>query len=133
MGRTGSDVENTTTASMPAGIPNRAEPPGRVRPRARIRFVNESLALVNGYGTREAIRDLARSAPVWATISKGWVVTPHRARQLVAWLEHRGYDVDTEGASGADRDVHLGVGGDDHLGVGGDRRSASEPTEAALW
>lgn len=73
-----------------------------MRRHARIRFVNASTALVNGHGTREAIRDLARSAPVWATLSRGWVVQPHRARQLIALLEHRGYDITIETDDEAD-------------------------------
>jgi hypothetical protein len=59
-----------------------------------IRFINESLALVSGYGTREMLTELMGRPPVWATVSRGWVVQPHRARDLVAILEHRGgYDV----------------------------------------
>jgi hypothetical protein len=60
----------------------------------QIRFVTPSLALVNGYGSREMLTELGGRPPVWATISKGWVTTPSRARDLVAILEHRGgYDV----------------------------------------
>ena len=59
-----------------------------------IRFVNPSLALVNGHGTREMLAELIGRPPVWATVSKGWVVQPHRARDLCAILEHRGgYDI----------------------------------------
>ena len=67
-----------------------------------IRFVTPSCALVNGHGTREMLTELTGRAPVWATISRGWVVQPHLARDLVAILEHRGgYDitVTTEEAS----------------------------------
>ena len=55
-----------------------------------IRFVTPSCALVTGPGMREALTDLMGSPPVWATISKGWVVQPSRARDLVAVLEYRG-------------------------------------------
>jgi hypothetical protein len=58
-----------------------------------IRFVSPSLALVNGHGTREMLIELTNRPPVWATRSRGWVVQPHRARDLIAILEHRGYDV----------------------------------------
>jgi hypothetical protein len=40
------------------------------------------------------LTELTGRPPVWATVSRGWVVQPHRARDLVAILEHRGgYDV----------------------------------------
>jgi hypothetical protein len=55
-----------------------------------IRFVTPSLALVSGYGTREMLTELTGRPPVYATRSRGWVVQPHRARDLVAILEHRG-------------------------------------------
>lgn len=55
-----------------------------------IRFVTPSCALVNGYGTREMLTELIGRPPVWAATSRGWVVQPHRARDLVAILEHRG-------------------------------------------
>ena len=54
-----------------------------------VRFVSPSCALVNGYGTREMLTELG-GRPVWATISRAWVTTPARARDLVAILEHRG-------------------------------------------
>lgn len=55
-----------------------------------IRFLTPSCALVNGPGTRELITEMTGRPPVWATVSRGWVVQPHRARDLVAILEHRG-------------------------------------------
>lgn len=56
-----------------------------------IRFVSPSCALVSGPGTREMLTELLGGRPpVWATKSRGWVVQPHRARDLVAILEHRG-------------------------------------------
>jgi hypothetical protein len=59
-----------------------------------IRFVSPSCALVTGYGTREMLTELTGRPPVWGTVSRGWVVQPHRARDLIAILEHRGgYDV----------------------------------------
>ena len=58
------------------------------------RFLNASCALVNGHGTREMLTEMMGRPPVWATVSRGWVVQPRRARDLVANLEHRGgYDV----------------------------------------
>jgi hypothetical protein len=55
-----------------------------------IRFVSPSCALVSGYGTREMLTELTGRLPVYATRSRGWAVQPHRARDLVAILEHRG-------------------------------------------
>jgi hypothetical protein len=55
-----------------------------------IRFVTPSLALVNGYGTREMLKEITGRVPVWATLDRGWVTQPHNARDLVAALEHRG-------------------------------------------
>ena len=66
-----------------------------------IRFVTPSLALVNGPGTRQMRIELG-GRPLWATISRGWVTTPARARDLVAVLEYRGgfdISVTTEAAS----------------------------------
>lgn len=65
-----------------------------------IRFVTPSLALVNGYGTREMLTELMGRVPVWATKSRGWVVQPARARDLVAALEHRGgFDITVRNVS----------------------------------
>jgi len=55
-----------------------------------IRFVSPSCALVSGPGMREALTELTGVPPVWATISKGWVIQPSRAGGLVAVLEYRG-------------------------------------------
>ena len=74
-----------------------------------IRFIGRSCALVNGGGTRDLLTELMGRPPVWATVSRGWVVQPHRARDLVAILEHRGgYDItvtteagDVQGAGAA--------------------------------
>ena len=67
-----------------------------------IRFETPTCALVSGYGTREMLTELIGRPPVWATISRGWVVQPHRARDLVAILEHRGgYSITVTGMDAA--------------------------------
>ena len=58
--------------------------------RVGFRFLTPSCALVNGYGTREMLTELTGRPPVWAATSRGWVIQPHRARDLIAILEHRG-------------------------------------------
>lgn len=68
-----------------------------------VRFVFEtrSCAVVSGYGSRELITELRGRPPVWSTLSRGWVVQPQTARDLIAICEARGYDVVLEGG-GAD-------------------------------
>jgi hypothetical protein len=67
-----------------------------------IRFVSPSCALVSGFGTREVLTELMGGRPpVWATVSRGWVVQPHRARDLIAILDHRGgYDITVTNGEG---------------------------------
>lgn len=55
-----------------------------------IEFVNQNLALVRGYGTRELLTELSGRPPVREVRSRAWVTTPDRARSLVALLEYRG-------------------------------------------
>lgn len=62
--------------------------------RIEIERVNASLALVRGYGSRDLLKDLTRSVPVWATRDRAWVTQPHRVADLCALAESRGFVVE---------------------------------------
>ncbi|MEP7738112.1 hypothetical protein ABKW28_10705 [Nocardioides sp. 31GB23] len=59
------------------------------RPRFEVVYVNRNMAVVRGYGSREALIELG-GKPVWSMLSHGWVTTPRRASDLIARLEARG-------------------------------------------
>ena len=83
--------------------------PDRRPRRLEVEFTSPSCALVRGYGSRELIVDMVGRAPVWATLSRGWVVQPSKVRDLIAAAESRGYEVTTIGS------------GQDHHDPGGGR------------
>lgn len=56
-------------------------------------MVNQNCAYVSGYGSRELITDLRGRPPVWSSIGRAWVITPHTARDIIAIAESRGWDV----------------------------------------
>lgn len=57
-------------------------------------FVNRVCALVRGHGSRALITELRGHPPVWATLSRAWVVLPKTARDLIAVAESRGYGIE---------------------------------------
>lgn len=65
--------------------------------RAEIEFVNPSLALVRGWGTREALTDLKGRPPVYARRERAWVAQPKTAGDLIVLLEQDGYEVTLTG------------------------------------
>lgn len=69
--------------------------------RAEIDFINPSLALVRGWGTREALTDLKGRPPVYARRERAWVAQPKTARDLIVLLEQDGYEVTLTGTPAA--------------------------------
>ena len=61
--------------------------------RAEIQFATPSCAYVRGYGTRERLTEMRGRPPVWSTLERAWVCQPSTARDLIAILEMRGYEV----------------------------------------
>lgn len=76
-------------------------------PHIEITMESPSCALVTGYGAREAIMAVTKRPPVWATISRAWVIQPGIVRDLVAIIELRGWDVTVVGETGTKTAVAL--------------------------
>jgi hypothetical protein len=70
--------------------------------RIEVEYETPSCALVRGHGSRDLVMKVTKRSPVWATLSRGWVVQPHTAGDVIAVAESRGYDVVVIQA-GADR------------------------------
>lgn len=56
-------------------------------------FINGNAAAVSGYGSRQMLTELRGRPPVWSALSRGWMVQPRLARDLIAVAESRGYEV----------------------------------------
>ena len=56
-------------------------------------MVNDNLAVVTGWGSRELLVEMRGRQPTWSSRPRGWAVQPHTARDLVALAEIRGFDV----------------------------------------
>lgn len=54
-------------------------------------YETPSCALVRGYGSRDLVMKVTKRTPVWATLSRGWVVQPNTADDVIAIAEERGY------------------------------------------
>lgn len=61
--------------------------------RLEVEFVNDSCALLRGYGSRDLVVELKSRPPVWATRDRAWVVQPATAHDVIALAESRNVEV----------------------------------------
>lgn len=94
------------------------------RPHIDIKIESPSCAMVSGYGARELIQAITKRSPVWATVSRAWVMQTHHLRDLVAACEVRGWDVTITGETGV---ADVGV-----VEIAPAHRSSSSPA-SGLW
>jgi hypothetical protein len=70
-------------------------PAPRRRRHLRVEFETAYTAFAfGGRDIRDALHVLTGRRPVWAGITRAWCCSERTARQLVAWAEHQGYDVE---------------------------------------
>lgn len=96
-------------------------------PHILIKVETKSCALVTGYGARDLIMKVTKRSPVWATVSRGWVIQPSIIRDLVAVIERKGWDCTIVGETVADPGIVSTLGR--HLP---EPEPEPEP-ESALW
>jgi len=93
-----------------------------------VRIVNPWCAIVSGHGSRALIEGLRGRPPTWSTLSRGWVVQAHTARDVIAVAEARRWTVTVEDTTDHERGPDTDAPAEDH------HADTTEPADqGVLW